>query len=56
MLLYQDSLAQVWGLKKRFDTPGEVDYIPPEQRQIGDAIQSGRVAYPALPIATRVSL
>jgi len=53
-LLYQDSLAQVWGLKKRFDTAGEFDYLPPEQREIGEAPQRGRVAYPALPLATRV--
>ncbi len=49
-LLYQDSLAQIWGRKMRFDTPGEVDYLPPEQRQISDAPQGGRVAYPALPV------
>ena len=49
-LLYQDSLAQIWGLKKRFDTPGEVDYLPPEERQISDSPQHGKVDYPALPL------
>ena len=49
-LLYQDSLAQVWGRKQRFDTPGEFDYLSPEQRQINDAPADGRVAYPALPV------
>lgn len=48
-LLYQDSLAQVWGLKQRFDTPGGTDYLTPERRQISDAPQRGRVAYPAIP-------
>lgn len=49
-LLYQDSLAQVWGLKKRFDTPGEADYLPPELRSISNAPQHARVPYPALPV------
>ena len=49
-LLYQDSLAQIWGLKARFDTPGTADYVPPEARQIGDALQAGKVPYPALPV------
>jgi hypothetical protein len=53
-LLYQDSLAQVWGRKPRFDTPGELDYLPPAARQIGNALQQGRVAYPALPVRTAV--
>ena len=54
-LLYQDSLAQVWGLKKRFDTVGEVDYLPPEVRQISETGSIDRLAYPALPVL-RVSM
>ena len=49
-VLYQDSIAQIWGLKKRFDTPGDVDYLPPGDRQISESPQLGIVAYPALPV------
>lgn len=51
-LLYQDSLAQVWGRRTRFDSPGRRDYVPPDARRISDELQSGTVPYPALPQTT----
>ena len=48
-LLYQDELAQVWGLKSRFDDPNSPDYLPPELRRIGEEPQTGSVTWPALP-------
>ncbi len=53
-LLYQDSYAQVWGLRSRFDNPESQDFLPPEQRRIGEEIQIGTVPYPALPIQHRL--
>lgn len=50
-LLYQDSLAQIWGLRSRFDDPQSRDYLPPHRRSITDAPQQGRAAYPALPVS-----
>ena len=49
-LLYQDSLAQIWGLKSRFDNPLSNDYLHPSRRDITEISQQGRVAYPALPV------
>ena len=48
-LLYQDSIAQVWGLKNRFDDPDSQDYLPPDEREIGESLQIGSVTWPALP-------
>lgn len=53
-LLYQDQLAQVWGLKSRFDDPQSRDYIHPSRRNISEAVQKGTVPYPALPV-TRIN-
>lgn len=52
-LLYQDSLAQIWGLTSRFGTPGGHDYLPEGLRVIGNAPQQGAVPYPALPVLTQ---
>ncbi len=49
VLLYQDELAQVWGLRWKFGSPKSPDYIPPEKRQISDQPQIGNVAWPAIP-------
>ncbi len=47
--LYQDGLAQIWGRAARYDNPESPDYLPPRERQIGQAPQKGFVAWPALP-------
>lgn len=48
-LLYQDSLAQLWGRAEIYDDPQHPSYLPPDQRLIGDEPQQGVVAWPALP-------
>jgi hypothetical protein len=48
-LLYQDSLAQLWGRKARYDDPASPDYFPPTHRRITDTLQSGYAAWPAVP-------
>jgi len=53
ILLYQDSLAQVWGLRSWYDDPGHDDYLPPEQRITSEAEQIGTVTWPALPVVGR---
>ncbi|EAQ79070.1 hypothetical protein [Blastopirellula marina] len=49
-LLYQDSLAQVWGRRDEYGEPTSTRYVPPRERQISDAPQVGAVAWPAHPI------
>ena len=48
-LLYQDSLAQLWGRTDRYGVATSPDYIPPSQRNISNDLQTGVVAWPALP-------
>lgn len=48
-LLYQDSLAQLWGRSDLFNDPQSPEYLAPQQRSISDAEQSGYVAWPAIP-------
>ena len=50
-LLYQDSLAQLWGRAALFDHPQRPTYVPPGQRRITEAKQSGKVSWPAIPCA-----
>jgi hypothetical protein len=49
VLLYQDDLAQLWGLKSTFDDPAGPRYLPPSRRVIGNERQVGAVAWPARP-------
>ena len=49
VLLYQDGLASLWGRRNKYDDPTSVFYLPPDCRQISDALQEGIVAWPALP-------
>jgi hypothetical protein len=48
-LLYQDSLAQIWGRRSRYDVPGLKDYLSPTKRRISDDPQVGTVPWPAFP-------
>jgi hypothetical protein len=48
-LLYQDSVAQVWGRRDRFDDPKSPDYLSPARRRITDDPQQGYAVWPALP-------
>lgn len=51
-LLYQDSLAQIWGRSDLFNDPLSPEYLDPKQRSISDAKQQGFVAWPAIPPPT----
>ncbi|MEM9413358.1 MAG: hypothetical protein AAGA30_19775, partial [Planctomycetota bacterium] len=48
-LLYRDGMAEVWGIRERFDNPESNDYISPSDRVLTDVIPSGIVNWPALP-------
>lgn len=48
-LLYQDSLAQIWGRRSQYDVAGLPTYLPPSKRRISDAPQVGSVPWPAFP-------
>ncbi|MBX3443574.1 MAG: hypothetical protein KF774_14300 [Planctomyces sp.] len=56
VLLYQDSLAQVWGRRDRYDDPASPDYFPPQRRSIGEMPQVGAVAWPAFPKSPRAAV
>lgn len=49
VLLYQDSLAQLWGRKSRYDDPNSAFYLEPRYREVGQSMQQGFVYWPALP-------
>jgi len=55
-LLYQDSLAQLWGRRAKYDTPQSKAYLPAHQRHIGDDPQEGTVAWPAFPVTNRTGI
>ena len=50
VLLYQDSLAQVWGRRQKFDNPNSPFYRPASERNISNRIPVGYASWPALPI------
>jgi len=49
ILLYQDSLAQLWGRRARYDDPNSAFYLPLAKRLVGESVQRGFVLWPALP-------
>ena len=51
--LYQDSIAQLWGVKSRFGDPASPYFLPEDKRVIGDRPQVGAVTWPALPKSRR---
>jgi len=53
VLLYQDSLAQLWGLRTKYDDPHSLAFIPPAERNVTDNVQQGFVTWPALPTRGR---
>ncbi|MCA9050567.1 MAG: hypothetical protein KDA89_17640, partial [Planctomycetaceae bacterium] len=50
-LLYQDSLAQLWGRRSVYDDPISAHYLPRPQRHISEDLQEGPVAWPGFPVA-----
>ncbi|MEQ1905632.1 MAG: hypothetical protein ABL888_15695 [Pirellulaceae bacterium] len=51
VLLYRDSLAQIWGRREKYDHPESLHYVPVAARQTGDLAQTGKVQWPAFPDA-----
>lgn len=51
-LLYQDSLAQLWGRRSVYDDQDSPDYMPLSQRHIGSDLQEGSVAWPGFPVVS----
>jgi len=49
VLLYQDELSQVWGVRWKYDRPLSPDYLSPEQRIVGNEEQEGHTPWPAVP-------
>jgi len=52
-LLYQDSLAQLWGRRSVYDDPQSPDFLPQSARDIGNDLQEGAVAWPGFPVVPR---
>jgi len=50
VILYQDSLAQLWGRKSVYDVADSRQYFDPARRHISDDVQAGDVSWPALPV------
>lgn len=55
-LLYQDGLAQLWGLKSKYDDPESVDFMPTELRVRSEKMPQGIAQWPAVPNPTSRNL
>ncbi len=51
VLLYQDSLAQVWGRRDRYGDANSPDFVAARERLISDDPQIGAVQWPAFPVS-----
>ena len=49
VLLYQDTVAQLWGRRDRYDDSASAAYLPAARRWITEVRQGGSVPWPALP-------
>jgi len=56
VLLYQDSLAQVWGVAAVYDRPDSPEYLHPDLRQITDTLQQGFTHWPAIPSSESIEI
>lgn len=52
-LLYQDQIAEVWGLKSKFGDPQSPSFVPESSRIYGDTPQTGSQTWPALPKSSK---
>lgn len=50
VLLYQDAIAQLWGLHEVFDDPASPRFLAASKRVIHDTITHDAVPWPALPL------
>ncbi len=49
VLLYQDSLAQLWGRRSKYADAASPDFVAQSKRHVSNDVQLGSVAWPALP-------
>lgn len=49
VLLYKDSVAELWGRRSRYDDPKSPDYFPPALRQADVKLLEARFQWPAMP-------
>ena len=49
VLLYEDSLAMLWGRRDLYDDPSKVEFLPAARRHLGVAHRTRMVAWPAAP-------
>jgi len=49
-LLYQDAVAQLWGVKRVFDDPASNRHLPEDRRYITDTLRPLAIQWPAMPI------
>jgi hypothetical protein len=47
VLLYQDALAQLWGVRSKYDRATSPTYVTDQERSISDQQERGRVEWPA---------
>ena len=50
VLLYQDSMAQVWGRQSIYNVPTSSLFLAASQRHVTDDAQTGSVSWPAVPV------
>ncbi len=55
-LVYQDAVAQLWGLRSECDDPTHKNYVAKSDRMISDHLSNTAVAWPALPARTPSSV
>jgi hypothetical protein len=48
-LLYRDAIAEVWGLRSKYDRPDSQCYLPVHQRRVSESQPQGVARWPALP-------
>ena len=49
VLLYSDSVAELWGRRSRYDDPASRFYFPPAERELDVKLLEARFQWPALP-------
>jgi len=50
VLLYQDSMAQLWGRQSIYSVPASSQFLPASQRHVTDDAQTGSVSWSAVPV------
>ena len=50
VLLYQDSMAQLWGRQSIYNAPASTQFLAVSLRHVTDDAQTGSVSWPAVPV------